>query len=367
MKLLMSTTVSLVCFALFLSCAGGAQPGDMQMDTLVSTDSFITRNADSLYKKHDLPGIFIGVLDSGKRRYFNFGYADPDKKMPFDSATVFEAASITKTFTAYVLEAVLNEKKISDSSSIIQYLPDSVKSNKALAGISFLQLLNHTSGLPRLPENIDLQSNPMQPYELYGSDLLFAYLKTCTPKPDGKSNYSNLGMGLAGVMAERISGNSYASLLEEYIFQPFGLGTQVSLHPVTANKSQGYFEYTKSDFWNLGILAPAYGLKSTAAGMLDYLERMANPVNDSSQQLINKLLEPTIAMSPEVKVCRGWHSLEQKGKPALYWHNGGSYGFSVFAGFTKNPLKAVIVVVNKFNFNTVSDGLGISIMRKLFQ
>ncbi len=328
---------------------------------------FIKQKADSLYKSERVPGIFIGVLNNGERHYYNFGFANPDLKMPFDSATLFEIGSLTKTFTAYVLESILKEKGINDSSTIIKYLPDSLQRNKALERISFLSLLNHTSGLPRLPTNMDLVANAMTPYDGYTSDDLFAYLKTSIPKPDGKSNYSNLGGGLAGVLAERISGKTYAALLDEYIFLPFKMVTPDKSISKTENKSQGYFENKKSDYWNMDVMAPAGGLKCSANEMLTYLQLIAKPGTENSKSIIDQLLEPTVSINPSIKVCRAWHTLEQKEKPIIYWHNGGTYGFSTFGAFIKGESKSIIVVVNQFNKNTVSDGLGIAIMKKMLE
>ncbi len=328
---------------------------------------FINQKADSLYKTEKVPGIFIGVLNNGERQYYNFGFANPDLKMPFDSTTLFEIGSLTKTFTAFVLETVLKEKGISDSSTIIKYLPDSVQQNKALEKISFLSLLNHTSGLPRLPDNMNLVSQAMAPYDNYTSDDLFAYLKKCTPKPDGKSNYSNLGGGLAGVLAERISGKKYASLLDEYIFLPFKMVTPDKSIVKTANKSQGYFENKKSAYWNMDVMAPAGGLKCSGSEILTYLQTMAEPGTEKLKIIINQLLEPTVSINPSIHVCRAWHTLEQKEKPIIYWHNGGTYGFSTFGAFIKGQSKAVMVVINQFNKNAVSDGLGIAIMKKMLE
>jgi CubicO group peptidase (beta-lactamase class C family) len=331
-------------------------------------DSFINKKGDSLYKTQKVPGIFIGVLNKGERKYYNFGYADPDKKRLFDSATIFEIGSITKTFTAYVLESVLKEKSISDSSSIIRYLPDSVQRNKTLESISFLSLLNHTSGLPRLPENLDLITHTMAPYDYYTAADLFAYLKTCTPKPDGKSNYSNLGAGLGGVLAQRISGKTYDALLNEYIFLPF----KITPHPDELiagieNKSQGYFETIKSDYWKADVLAPAGTLKCSASEMLTYFQSMSLPGSRESKQIVDKLLEPTVTIVPNVQVCRAWHTIEEKDNPIIYWHDGGTYGFSTFGAFIKEENKAVIVVVNQFNKNAVSEELGIRILKKMIQ
>lgn len=330
-----------------------------------SIASFIKNKTDSLFEKSAVPGIFVGVINNGEKFYYNAGYANTDTKMPFDSATVFEIGSITKTFTAYVLMNVLKDKEIADTSSINKYLPDSVQSNKVFEKISFLNLMNHTSGLPRLPENLDLATNAMAPYNDYTSQMLFAYLKKCNPNPDGKSNYSNLGMGLAGVLAERISGKTYASLLDEYIFLPFKLVTADKAIAKTENKSQGYFGDEKSEYWNMNVLAPAGGLKCTTKEMLTYLQYMADPPDKRAKEIIEKMLQPTVSLNPKVNVCRAWHTLEEKDKPVIYWHNGGTYGFSTFGAFIKGRQKAVIVVVNKFNENKISDVLGITIMKEL--
>ena len=328
--------------------------------------AFIKHTADSLQAAERLPGIFIGVLNGNSREYYGAGFAVPDQKREFDSATIFEIGSITKTFTAYVLESVLKEINISDSSSIFSYLPDSVQENKLLAPITFKSLLNHTSGLPRLPDNMDLMNNAMSPYDHYDAAHLYQYLITCEPLPDGKSNYSNLGVGLAGVLAQSISGNAFEELLRKYIFIPF----QIKQHPdstvtSTSNKAQGYFNGGKSPYWFADILAPAGGLKCSAAEVLSYLQIMSSPTSNATQQIIDQLLQPTLTINEQVKICRTWHTIEKENKPIVYWHNGGTYGFSTFAGFVRKENKAVIVVINSFNKNHIGDGLGLAIMDRL--
>ena len=326
--------------------------------------SFIQQKGDSLLAAEKLPGIFVGVLNGNSRQYFNFGYADPEHKIPFDSSTVFEAGSITKTFTAYILEAILQEKKISDTTSILPYLPDSVQSNQALAPVSFLSLLNHTSGLPRLPNNLPLASPA--PYDNYTASDLFLFLKQSHPTPDGKSNYSNLGVGLAGWLAEKIEGKDFRTLLKTYVYEPFGM------QDVTAanrQKAQGHFGNSKRPFWNMDVLFPAGGIQCSGSDLLQYLGGMSKPNAHKgvNTKIVEKLLAPTVRLSPTMRVGRAWHTLEQNGKPVIYWHNGGTYGFSTFAAFVKGSKKAVVVVVNQFNRNAVSDGLGFAIIRKILE
>ena len=356
-------SISFFCF-LFIT---GIPSGFAQTSSVDGVIEFAVKKADSLYRESKVPGIFIGISNNDINKYIDLGYADPDNKIRFDSLTVFEAGSVTKTFTAYIVAAVLKEKGIPDTVSISKYLPDSVQSNRVLEKISFLNLLNHTSGLPRLPDNMGMAGESMSPYDQYNAAKLFEYLKTAVPKPNGKSNYSNLGMGLAGVLAEMISGKSYEALLEHYIFVPFNIGSIKNLPGKSGIKSQGYFNGEKSSFWNMDVLAPAGGLKCSATEMLAYLNYMSRPLNKAIGMQISNLLEPTVVLNKKVNVCRGWLTYEQQGKPAIYWHNGGTFGFSTFAAFIKETRQAVIVVVNKFNQNMVSDALGMEIMKKMLE
>ncbi len=99
--------------------------------------------------------------------------------------------------------------------------------------------------------------------------------------------------------------------------------------------------------------------------MLSYLQSMTMPINEESKEIITNLLKSTIAITPEINVAKAWHTVEKEGLPVIYWHNGGTYGFSTFAGFLKDQNKAVIVVINQFNKNKISDGLGVAIMKEL--
>lgn len=332
-----------------------------------STDIKISEKINASFSKNVVPGMFVAVNNKGKYSYYSKGYADTDQKKGFDSATIFEIGSVTKTFTAYVLQKLLNENKIADTSSIIDFLPDSLRQNSALAGINFRSLLNHTSGLPRLPENMEVTEGNLTPYNNYGAADLFTYLKSCTPAPDGKSTYSNLGMGLAGVLAERIAKRTYAELLEQHIFRPFKMIASTEEFSTDGNKSQGYFDDEKAPYWNMNVMAPAGGLKCNGMEMLTYLHTMSKPPDAGMAAIIDELLKPTATVNAKISVGKAWHLFTTKENTTVYWHNGGTYGFSTFAAFLKGEDKGVMIVINQFNKNQVSDALGMAIMKLLSQ
>jgi CubicO group peptidase (beta-lactamase class C family) len=355
--------IAIFTAAIFPAC--NAQQNNKASDDFVTNipvDSLILQKGDSLLKANKLPGIFVALTENGKRSYYNFGYANPENKKAFDSLTIFEAGSITKTFTALVLKTVLMKHNINDSLPVKNYLPASLGENESLSAASFLSLMNHTSGLERIPDNMPIGVQNRQPYENYNRDNLISYLKDVKLRPDGKSHYSNTGFALCGLLAENISGKKYEELLKEMVFGPLRMNAFLHVPDSVANISQGYFENRKNPFWKFDCMAPAGAIKCSAYDLLNYLEYMYNHAADS---IISSLLQPTTGINANIKVCRAWHTMERNNNPMLYWHNGGTYGFSTFAAFSKEKKKAVVVVINKFNANDVADKLGLNIMRKL--
>lgn len=355
------------CFR-FIGFLGILLPTCSVAQNTVDIENWIKAKTDTAFAKASVPGMFVLYGDGKTDGYYSVGYAAPDDKKGFDMKTFFEIGSITKTFTAYVLTSVLKDHQIADSTAILPYLPASVQKNEQLSTIRFIHLMNHSSGLPRLPENLDLGTMSMQPYESYDSNQLFTYLQTAQLNKQGSYQYSNLGAGLAGVLAEIISGKSYAALLDQYIFLPFKMVDKNNTIEKSDNKSQGYFDdNTAAEYWNMNILAPAGGLKCTGEEMKKYLLAMSKPDNKYAEAILNELTTPTLQLNAALQVGRGWHISKRKDRPDVYWHNGGTYGFSTFCAFVKGTGQYVLVVINKFNSNAISDKLGMNILYKILE
>lgn len=329
-----------------------------------SSRQTIQKKMDSLVEAKAIPGIIVALYEPGRRQYLSAGFANTELKQVFDSTTQLEIGSITKTFTSYILSAILFEKKISETETIGKYLPDSISGNKAVTAIQFIQLMNHTSGLPRLATNMSEPKNPLQPYGDYDLNKLFSYLLNAVPDTNRKVNYSNLGFTLAGVLAERISGKPYDLLLRTYMTIPWGLQHT----GLTVNKSLpvsvGFFNDSIAPYWTMNGLGGAGEIKSTPGDQLTYLQQM---LNHSDETLIQTLITPTSTINDRLKVARGWHVLTLKDQPPIYWHNGGTYGFSTFCGFNKSSNTGVFVAINAFAKNSIADQIGVSVLRTLQQ
>jgi CubicO group peptidase (beta-lactamase class C family) len=328
----------------------------------VNVNAAIQSKLDTAFKSTIIPGILIGVSINGKHQFFTAGIADKKNNQAFTPDTQFEIGSISKTFTAFILESVLQKKQIADSALILQFLPDSLNRNRNIASIQLVHLLNHTSGLPRLPDNMGTPEDLLQPYANYKKEDLYAYLNKAKVNGFGKVNYSNLGAGLAGVLAENISGKPYEYLLNKYINKPFHL-KHTGIHAdLKRPKAIGYFDKQEATYWDMNSLIGAGGIKSDATDMLNYLDYIAN---HQTLSIIQSVLHKTSEINKEVAIAKGWHTIEKNEETLLYWHNGGTYGFSTFCAFNPSNKNCIIIVINAFNKNTIADRLGINIMTKI--
>lgn len=322
----------------------------------------IQAKIDSVFKVNTVPGIYVASSVKGQRQFFSAGVADKQTNQPFTPTTQFEIGSISKTFTAFILESVLQANGLSDTSLMVQYLPDSVRKNPLILPIQLVHLMNHSSGLPRLPENMGMPKDRLQPYADYDLENLYFYLSKTEPRTFGKVAYSNLGAGLAGLIAQNISGKSYEKLLNQYINQPFQL-KHTGLHAAKKMpKAIGFFGNEPAAYWDMSILAGAGGIKSDATDLLQYLEFMARQAN---HPVVQSVLSKTARLNDQIAIAKGWHTIEQSGKTLMYWHNGGTYGFSTFAAFNPKNQHCIVVVINAFSKNDIADKLGIEIMARL--
>ncbi len=131
---------------------------------------------------------------------------------------IFEIGSITKVFTSTLLAKLVLDNTLQLTDTIDQYIETPLKDN---AKISFVQLANHTSGLPRLPTNLDPTTPPKNPYIDYGEEKLKSYLSNelrLSERPLSTYAYSNIGTGLLGYVVTEIEGISYESLIQQEIF-----------------------------------------------------------------------------------------------------------------------------------------------------
>src|SRR5260370_38975395 len=201
-------------------------PNIFQTLPVPSTDEI----REILVKRVDLQkqavGIVAGVIDPNGRRVVAYGDLANGDPRRLDGDTIFEIGSITKVFTSLVLADMANRKEVTLDDAAAKYLPENVKMpERSGKSITLLDLSTHTSGLPRLPSNLNVLKDPRNPYAGYSVNDLYELLSSYTlPRdPGSEVEYSNLGGGLLGHLLAYRAGTDYESLIRNRITQPLNM------------------------------------------------------------------------------------------------------------------------------------------------
>ena len=312
------------------------------------------------------PGIVVGVLDHGQRRYYAYGSAGTGSA-PLDEHTLFEIGSISKTFTALLLADAVTRGEVRLDQPVADLLPPGTavpsKDGKQIT----LELLSmHRSGLPRLPSNMS-PANPTDPYADYDATRLKAFLASYALKraPGDSAEYSNFGAGLLGYALTLRSGMpSWGALVERRITGPLGMRETYVDVPASlaARVATGHNEaLAPVPAWHLDALAGAGALRSTAADMLTYLAAELDTTSGPLHKAVQLGRTPRAPFLSGMRIALGWLVTGQPSQP-LWWHDGGTGGFRSFVAFDPSRQLAVVVLANSA---LGPDDIGMHIMNPL--
>lgn len=347
---------------------------DAQKTEKVATDNAMQTSLDSIMNKALSPyiqtkgnvGISAAVYYKGADHYYNYGETAQGNHTLPNAHTLYEIGSITKTFTATLLAKAVTDGLLSLDDPITKYLPDSVAANPYLKFITLKLLSNHTSGLPRMPGNFNATVTDLnQPYEHYTEAHLFAYLKSfkATRGAGMSYEYSNLAVGLLGVIMEKVYHKPYDELIKLYITQPLQLNdTKIKLTETEAKHlAQGYDARGNAvEPWKQQATKAAGALKSTAANMLQYgklqLPQFNNPLTKAFKLTHAVTLDDGIN-----KVGLGWHYLYKDTDPVIQ-HTGATGGYKSVICVNLNTGLVLVILTNNV---TSGDALGLDLMAYL--
>jgi beta-lactamase class C len=239
-----------------------AAAGDDQSDKI---KSIVDRTLQPVMLNYSIAGMAVGLSIAGKEYIFNYGVASRTTRKPVTNDTLFELGSISKTFTATLASYAQVSGSLSLADTAGKYLPD-LQGSK-FGDVTLLNLGTHTSGgFPlQLPESIRTEDELMQ------------YLKAWQPRylPGTYRTYANPSVGMLGFITAKNMGQDFTELLEQDVFSPLGMNSTYIDVPKTkiADYAVGYTEEGAATRERTDVLsAETYGIKTTAADMLRFIE-----------------------------------------------------------------------------------------------
>ncbi|MEO0037517.1 MAG: hypothetical protein RIQ59_728 [Bacteroidota bacterium] len=328
------------------------KPYEEETKTINALSDYPKEIADKIYSKSkNFPNnteLSIAILRNGKTKYYGIVKVNDSIKTCVNQNSIFEIGSLTKVFTSTVLASLVDEHKI----KLIDYVNDFYSYNfKDNAKINFESLANHTSGLPRLPENLDL-SDETNPYKKYGNKDLEDYLKNLLKLDNNISKkylYSNLGAGILGNTLGLSQKTSFQNLLQKRIFDKYKMTNSFTSSHDLGNKLVKGLN-TNGEIianWDFDSLFGGGGILSCT----EDLAKFANAHLDSKNKALTLTRTPTFTVNEKMKIGLGWHILKSDNEQELIWHNGGTGGYSSSMSININEKTAVIILSNVSAFN----------------
>lgn len=321
-----------ILFSLFLF-------NSYSQESKASFTDFIKKEMDSMPE-----GFAISVALIKDREVVHIGMLKENDQLVLKDLqdSLFEIGSITKVFTSTLLANEIVNKNIKEKKPVNKVFPfqfnDKIK-------ISYLSLANHTSGMYRLPSNLIpfIAKIPGNPYSEYTYAILDEYLKEelqldKSEKP--KYSYSNLGAGLLAYAISNSKGKKFEDLLEETIFSRYGM-TNTSFNGKTSFSGIGPNE-EKTGNWQFDALKGAGGLISSTADLSRFIQAQF----DSNNIELTLTRKETFTVSENLSIGLGWHIIQPNTKEQMYWHNGGTGGFTSSTVFKTSSKIGVIVLSN---------------------
>jgi CubicO group peptidase (beta-lactamase class C family) len=189
-------------------------------------------------KQHNIPGLSLSIaFPGGKSATRSYGMADLERQVPVKEGSVFAIGSVTKVFTAISVMILQEDGKLSVDDPLSKYFPDYPRGNE----ITIKNLLQHTSGIKEFAESDPYKSNEMKYYSPLELVSIFEH-QPLDFDPGTKSQYSNSGFVLLGLIVEKASGMPFEQFLARRITGPLGMTHTImgSNSRLVANRVLGY-------------------------------------------------------------------------------------------------------------------------------
>lgn len=253
-------------------------------------------------------------------RAIGYSSISGNEKLPATDQTKYRIGSITKMFTATMIFQLIEDGKLSLTTTVDKYFPKLPNANK----ITISNLLNHRSGLHNFTDDPEYKNWETQPKT---QDQMLAIITKggVDFQPNEKFSYSNSGYVVLGYIIEKVSKLPYSKYLSDRITSKISL-SNTYVGAKTDTKKNESFSYRLSNSWepapetDMSIPGGAGAIVSTTADLNKFIEALF-----SSKLVSSSSLEQMKTMTDGYGM--GMFQIPFYEKRA-YGHNGGIDGFA---------------------------------------
>ncbi|MGK5684381.1 serine hydrolase domain-containing protein [Actinoplanes sp. URMC 104] len=264
-----------------------------------------------------------------------------------DAKTQYRLGSITKTITATLVMQLRDEGFFALDDLLYRHLPGT-----PIGGVTLRQLLGHVSGLQREPDGAWWERNAGGDVDKLLAEL--GYDKVAGP-PFRRYRYSNLAYGLLGAVLERVTGESWQSLVGKRVLDPLGM-KRTTYSPVEPF-ARGYVVHAldrslhEEPRLDSGAMAPAGQLWSTVTDMAKWAAFWTDPAPAVlARETVDEMCAPVVIS--DLESWTAGHGLGPElyrvGERVLVGHSGSMPGYVAQFAVHRRSRLGVIAFANAY-------------------
>lgn len=181
------------------------------------------------------PALGAAVIVEGRLHALGVaGVRQDGSEVKAEPNDAFHLGSCTKAMTGSLIGLLVEQGKLKWDTPLIEYFPEWKDTmHPDYREVTLVHLLSHRAGVPSMTAGF-APVNTLQLVQIRAMEspaaqrkLVVEIVLTQPPinKPGEKQEYSNAGFTIAGVIAERVMGEDYESLLTRMLFEPLGMRT----------------------------------------------------------------------------------------------------------------------------------------------
>lgn len=213
---------SLALALVVLAGLANSAPGRAQAASPSKTERLVDRIFQPVTRA-GAPGCAIGIEKDGHVLLTRgYGTADLEHDVAITPATIFEAGSVSKQFTAASILLLAQQGKLALTDDARKYIPELPNYG---APITINDLLGHTSGL-RDWGTVEAMAGWPRTTRVYTMDDILdivAAQKKLNYAPGTFYQYINTDYDLLAIIVGRVSGESLPEFSRKYLFTPLGM------------------------------------------------------------------------------------------------------------------------------------------------
>ena len=199
-------------------------------------------------REQQIVGAAVGILYDGEIVYFKgYGLADRERRVPVDTATVFNWASNSKPLCAVAAMQLVEQNRLDLDEDVRSYVPEFPDHG---AVVTTRQLLCHQSGIPHYENGRIVLSSKRNPRTRPLSDPVYALdMFSESPllfEPGTKTSYSSYAYILASAVIQRAGKTPFATQIQDRIARPLGMKS-LEVDVASAGQPHWAVGYTEDD------------------------------------------------------------------------------------------------------------------------